>query len=189
MTNNDFLPEGTEIPQAPSNYMKLEEGENVIRALSSVVIGYEYWTGEEKDRKPVRVKDFDEVPDEFKNNKDNRNNAKYFWAFVVYNFETKSIQILEVKQKGIMSGIERLTKNAKWGNPKDYNLIINKVKTGSEPRDVEYNVMPEPKEKLEADILKRYSEMTIDLGALFTGDDPFGKKEDQVNPDDVPANL
>lgn len=185
MNNEDFLPEGTEIPQAPSNYTKLEEGENVLRALSSAVTGYEYWIGEDKERKPIRVKDFDEVPSEFKGNKDNRDNAKYFWAFVVYNFNTKSIQILEVKQKKIMTGIEGLVKSKSWGNPKDYNIIINKIKTGSEPRDVEYSIMPEPKEKLDPAIVKQYLEMSIDLEALFTDGDPFRKKEDQINPDDI----
>jgi hypothetical protein len=182
---SDFLPNDYDgIPQGPSNYLKLEEGENIIRILSSAIIGYEYWTGEGDSRKPIRVKDFDEVPDEYKNNKDNRNNAKYFWAFVVYNLKTKGIQILQIRQKGIMNGIEALNKSKSWGNPKLYNIIITKTKTGSEPRDVEYSVMPEPKEALDAGILKLYNDMDIDLTALYEGNDPF-KSEDEVNPDEV----
>jgi hypothetical protein len=173
---SDFLPENTEIPVTPSNYLKFEDGENTVRALSDVLIGYEYWTGTDKDRKPVRVKDFDDVPDEFKNNKDNRNNAKYFWAFVVYNFNTKTIQIVEIKQKGIMTSIEALNKSKSWGDPKEYNLVITKTRTGSEPRDVEYSVMPEPKEDLDKLILDQYKNMKINLEALFSGDDLFDQE-------------
>ena len=175
--SDEFLPEGTEIPVTPSNYLKLQDGENTIRALSSAVIGYEYWTGTDKDRKPVRVKDFDAVPDEFKNNKDNRNNAKYFWAFVVYNFTTKTIQILEIKQKRIMEGIEALIKSKSWGDPKKYNIVITKTRTGAEPRDVEYSVMPEPKEDLDKLVSAQYQNMAINLDALYTGDDPFNKEK------------
>ena len=186
---SSFLPDEFKgIPQGPSNYFKFVDGENTFRVLSPAVIGYEYWMGEEKDRKVFRVKDWDEVPDEFKNNKDNRNNAKYFWAFVVYNLATESVQILEVKQKKVMNGIEALDKSKSWGDPTAYNIIVTKTKTGPEPRDVEYSVMPEPKEKLDPAILKKYKEMEIDLDLLFKGEDPF-KKDEKINPDDVPADL
>lgn len=175
--NDNFFPEAYEgVPASPSNYLKLADGANKFRILSSAIIGYEYWTGEEKDRKPVRVHSFDEVPDEFKGNKDNRQNAKYFWSFVVYNYATKQIQIFEVKQKKIMNGIEALVDSASWGDPKTYDIIVNRTKTGSEPRDVEYSVMPEPKEKLDPAILKQYQDLDIDLNLLYKGEDPFKKE-------------
>jgi len=187
---DNFLPEGTEIPQGESNYLKFEEGENIVRALSSVITGWEYWTEDsDGNRKPVRVKDWNKVPDNFKNNKDNRQNAKYFWAFVVYNAKTQNIQILEIRQKGIMRGIEALVKSPKWGSPKDYNLIITKTKTGSEDRDVEYSVMPEPKEELDKGVLQAYKDMNIKLDALYQGEDPFKAESDDVDPDDIPEDL
>jgi hypothetical protein len=171
---NGFLPDTYDgIPQGPSNFLKLEEGDNTIRILSSAVIGYEYWTAINNSKKAVRVESYDEIPDEFKNNKDNRKNAKYFWAFVVYNFKTKSIQLLQIRQKGIMGGIEALNKNKSWGNPKDYNIIITKTKTGPEPRDVEYSVMPEPKEIVDPGITKLFEDMQIDLTAIYRDEDPF----------------
>ena len=184
-----FLPESYDgIPASPSNYMKLEEGENIFRVLSNAIIGYEYWTGEEKDRKPVRVKTFSDVPDEFKNNKDNRNNAKYFWAFVIYNPKLKIIQVLEIKQKGILRGLEALALSKAWGDPKNYNIMVTKTKTGSEARDVEYSVMPEPKEKLEDGVLQLYKDMNINLESLFEGKDPF-KAGEEININDIPDNL
>ena len=186
--SDNFLPdEFTGIPQGETNYLKFEEGENIFRILSSAIIGYEYWTGQDKDRKPVRVHTLDEVPEEFLNNKDNRQNAKYFWAFIVYNPKTKSIQLLEVKQKTILRSLEALVKSKAWGDPKLYNIMVTKTKTGSEDRDVEYSVMPEPKEELDKGILKLYKDMDLDLSALYKGDDPF--KGGDINPDDIPADL
>jgi hypothetical protein len=62
----------------------------------------------------------------------------------LYNYATKSIQVLKLKQKTIQRAIEAYTKNPKWGNPLDYDLMVEKVKTGPRDRDVEYHVVPEP---------------------------------------------
>ena len=171
---SDFLPDDFDgIPQGDTKYLKFQEGENSFRILSKAIIGYEYWIDEDKQRKPVRVKDIEDIPDEFLNNKDNRKKAKYFWAFVIYNPTVKNIQILEIKQKKIMNGIMALDNSKAWGDPKAYNIVVTKTKTGPEDRDVEYSVMPEPKEKLENGIEQLYKDMEIDLEQLFSGGDPF----------------
>lgn len=188
--SDNFLPDEYQgIPQGESNYLKLEEGENIFRVLSNAVVGFEYWTGTDKERKPVRVKTMKEVPDEFLKNADNRQNAKYFWAFVVYNVKSESIQILELKQKTILRSIESLVKSKAWGDPKQYNIMITKTKTGSEDRDVEYSVMPEPKEELDKGVLKLYQDLNIDLNALYRGDDPFKSEDGSVDPNDIPDDL
>ena len=181
-----ILPKDFEgIPQGDTKYLKFEEGENIIRILSEVIVGYEYWI-DDKDgnRKPVRVETWDEIPDAFKGNKDNRKNAKYFWGMVVYNVNIKNIQILEIKQKGIMRSIEALDKSKAWGDARDYDIIITKTKTGAEEKDVEYSVMPSPKEEVDEGIKKAYQDMDINLMALFKGEDPF--KNEEVNVDDIP---
>ena len=49
-----FLPENYKSPEG--NYMKLQDGENTFRVLSSAIVGWEYWN---RDNKPVRSeKDF-----------------------------------------------------------------------------------------------------------------------------------
>lgn len=192
---SDFFPENYEgIPQAPSNYLKLEEGQNIFRILGSAIVGWEYWIQDkENNRKPVRVKSKDEVPAEYFGNKDNRNNAKYFWAFPVYNFETNSIQVFEVKQKTIMNALEALVKSKSWGDPKEYNITITKTKTGAEPRDVEFSVMPEPKSAVTKDILEAYNKVDLKIELLYEGKDPFGKdgeaESESVDIDEVPEDL
>jgi hypothetical protein len=170
---NDFLPKDYETPEIPSRFMELEEGVNTFRILSSAIVGYKWWVNGEGGRKPVRVRTADEVPEEVKNATVKRAQAKHFWAFPVYNYHTKSIQVLEIKQQTIMRAIEAFVKNPKWGNPQRYDLMIEKVKTGSRDWDVEYSVIPEPPTPIDAGIAEPAKNVPIRLEALYSGDDPF----------------
>ena len=140
----DFLPKDYTAPEVQSNYMTLEEGVNSFRVLSPAIVGYEWWVEQGAEgRRPVRVRTLDEIPDEVREATDSRQRAKHFWAFTVYNYKSQTIQILELKQKTVMRAIEAFVKNPKWGDPQGYDLQIEKVRTGSQERDVEYNVIPE----------------------------------------------
>jgi hypothetical protein len=179
----DFLPEGYQTPEVQSNYMTLEDGVNSFRILSSAIVGYEWWVENgEEGRRPVRVRTLDEVPDEVRNASDKRQQARHFWAFTVYNYKTKTIQILELKQQTVMRAIEAFLKNPKWGNPQTYDLIIEKVKTGSRDWDVEYNVIPEPPSKLDEGIVELAKSVPVRLEALYEGGDPFAEPEDAETP-------
>jgi len=176
----DFLPEGYQTPEVQSNYMTLEDGENSFRILSSAIVGYEWWTENgEEGRKPVRVRTANEVPEAVRNASDNRQKARHFWAFTVYNYKTQTIQILELKQQTVMRAIEALVKNPKWGNPKNYDLIIERVKTGNRDWDVEYNVIPEPPSKLDEGIVELAKSIPVRLEALYNGEDPFAAPEEE----------
>lgn len=191
-TKNDFLPDDYKVPDSESNYMHLEEGQNTFRVLSSAITGWEYWDEIDGKRKPIRVKDKKQVPAERFNTDDNQKKAKHFWAFVVFNPEKEQIQILELKQQLLMRAIESLVKNPKWGSPKEYDLNITKKKTGSNAFDVEYTLMPEPKEKVDAGVRQLYNDMKINLDALFSGKNPFdpeSQTEDEVDIDDIPEDL
>src|SRR5215471_16966136 len=178
----DFLPNGYQTPEVQSNYMTLEDGVNNFRVLSSAIVGYEWWTEEEGARFPRRVKTFEEIPAEVKNAADKRAQARHFWAFTVYNYKTKTIQILELKQQTVMRAIEAFVKNPKWGNPKHYDLIIDRVKTGNRDRDVEYNVVPEPPSTLDEGILELAKSVPVNLEALYSGQDPFASADEDETP-------
>jgi len=177
---NDFLPQGYKTPEVPSNYMDLEVGQNAFRILSSAIVGYEWWvdTGEGRS-KPKRVRTADEVPTEVKNATDIQAKARHFWAFTVYNYNTKTIQVLELTQQTIMRAIEAFVDNAKWGDPKKYDIIIEKVKTGSRDRDVEYNVIPEPPTQLDAGIVELAKNIPVNLKVLYKGEDPFADTDEE----------
>ena len=171
---NDFLPKGYETPESEQRYMELEEGQNTFRILSQAIVGYEWWEAtDDGGRVPRRVRTAGEVPAEVKNAGQSRDKAKHFWAFVVYNYQTQTIQVLELKQQTIMRAIEAFVKNPKWGNPQRYDLVIEKVKTGSRDWDVEYHVIPEPPTKLDAGIAELAKMVPVRLEAMYTGDDPF----------------
>jgi len=162
-----FLPPDYKIPKSPSDYMRFEDGLNRIRILSSAIVGFEYFT---KENKPVRQKEaFEEIPSDLKVG----GKIKPFWAFVVWNYQENRIQILELTQKTIMTSIQALVGNPKWGDPKGYDIAI--TKTGKD-LDTEYSTQGEPPiEEPSAEIKVAFTEKYINLEALYLGLDPFKK--------------
>src|SRR5919199_5480886 len=176
----DFLPKGYQTPEVQSNYMTLEDGVNSFRILSSAIVGYEWWVENgEEGRRPQRVRTANEVPEAVRNASDRRQQARHFWAFTVYNYKTQTIQVLALKQQTVMRAIEAFVKNPKWGNPQHYDLIIEKVRTGSRDFDVEYNVIPEPPSKLDEGIAELAKSVPVRLEAMFAGQDPFAVPDEE----------
>ena len=177
---NDFLPTGYETPESERRFMEFAEGTNTFRILSPAIVGFTWWedTGD-GGRVPRRVRTEAEVPAVVRNAADSRDQAKHFWAFTVYNYDTKSIQVLELKQKSIMRAIEAYKNNPKWGNPQGYDLMIEKVKTGPRDRDVEYTVVPEPPAKVDAGIAELAKHVPVRLDALYKGEDPFAVTDEE----------
>lgn len=162
--DNNFLPTDYEAPKSEEKYFKFKEGDNRFRVLSSAIVGYEYWTLE---KKPVRSKSmWEEKPANAKVN-ENGSFQKFFWAFIVWNYDLGKVQIMQITQKTIQEGLEALVLNKKWGDPKKYDIVI---KAEGEKLDRTYQVIPEPhSDAPEADISQ------IKLTALYDGADPFGQ--------------
>jgi len=187
------------------NYMKFEEGQNRIRILEKPITGYVYWEDAEgnlvpknemagKGGKPVRVKSWEGLTNA------QRGAMKGFAAMVVWNYQAERIQILEVKQVGIMNALEALSLSKSWGDVTSFDIVITKTRTGINPTDVEYSVMPEPKEPVSKEIKEAYKEAHIDLEALYRGEDPFGVEKtepegleevdlDDLNLEDLDAQV
>lgn len=175
---NTFLPAGYEIPEV-SNYMKFEIGENRFRALSSAITGSEYWVTDPKTNKrsPKRVRPDGRLPvEELELNPKTGEPEfpKHFWAFVVWNYKAKKIQILEITQKGIHKRLRSLVKDEDWGSPLNYDIV---VKRSGEGLETEYEVIPKPAKETDPMILEEFSRAQINLEALYDGSDPFKKKE------------
>ncbi len=161
---NDFLPKDYELPVTGGNYMRLEKGDNLFRVLSSAVVGYEYWTDENK---PMRLK---KVPEFTPPNMRKDSNLKHFWAFVVWNYKAGKVQVLEITQSTIQSAINNLVDDVDWGSPKGYDIKVNRQGDGLE---TEYTVSPKPHMPVKAEIKQEYEGTPIDLQNLFNGGDPF----------------
>lgn len=162
-----FLPEKYKTPNT-SNYMKFLEGKNKFRVLSSAITGFEYWNTENK---PVRSPEmFEETPTDIKIDKEGKYRINHFWAFVVYNYEAKRVQILQLTQKGIMSAIKNYVDEPDWGDPKGYDFVV--TRSGSR-LDTEYQVIANP----HSPAPEEAKAPKVNLEVLFEGKDPFALNE------------
>ena len=122
MTTFDFLPENYELPASTGgNYMKIQDGNNKFRILAKPVVGWIYWEHQNTDEKgrPIHLHYTDEARKEAYekaklNPKKEDQSVKHFWAMKVYNYETDSVQILEITQKSLMQDIVNYAKDENW---------------------------------------------------------------------------
>jgi hypothetical protein len=169
----DFLPkeynDSKSLNQKGGDYMKFVSGANRFRIMGSPIVGWEWWEdSEDGKRTPKRVHinekiDVSTVADP--------ESIKRFWAMIVYNYDAKSLQILEITQKGIQKTLEELVRDEDWGTPvQTYDIVV--TKTG-EKMETKYEVLPKPKTVLDPGIVQLYKDMEINLDAMFSGDNPF----------------
>ena len=110
--------------------------------------------------------------------------AKYFIAFKVWNYDESSVQILEITQRGLQDTLVTYANNPKWGHPKDYDLTV--TKTG-EKMETKYQMVQDPKEPVTAEVKKADMDTYVNLNALFVNGDPFEPKaEDSIDPTALP---
>lgn len=181
---NTFLPKGYEVPKAQSNYFKFEEGQNKFRIVSDAIFGYEYWNA---GNKPGRLKEIPKVIP-----KDIRDDSaiKHFWAFAILDRWDNKIKILEITQSGIMRDITSLLENEDWGDPKGYDLNVNRTGKGLETK---YTTQPSPHKPLTEEEQELVKNTKLNLQALFSGGNPFDEaveivepEEDKIKLEDVP---
>lgn len=172
-----FLPDGTSIPASEGRYMRFAEGENKFRVLGSAIIGYELWV----EGKPVRRKDKSEFTPEQLAKADvnkftgNKKVPQYFWAFPVWNYQTKKTEILEITQVTIMRAVEDYLNDDDYGkNPQEYDLIVTRDEGGEK---VEYRVKAKPPKEMDDEVKEGSKNFTVNLEALYKGEDPFKVQE------------
>lgn len=163
-----FLPQGYEAPKSSGFYMKLQDGDNKFRILSSPIIGWEDWL----DKKPIRFR-FNDKPAK---PVDAKKPVKHFWSMIVWNYQEEEIQILHLTQASIRNSIEALCSDEDWGAPYFYDIKI--IRKG-EALETEYTVNPVPHKKLGDHVIEKFKERPCNLDALFDCADPFAK--DQPN--------
>ena len=168
-----FLPDDYLQPETKSNYLKFKKDwDTEFRVLSDSITGFVYFN---KENKSIRSRE--EPTDwESKSKIDERTNKptppKHFRAFSVYDYDTKNICILEVTQKSIQTAMMNYYKNAKRGDPKDYDLTVTR---SGEWLKTEYTVIPNPKTEVDKNILTKYFDAQIQLDKLYDWLDPFSK--------------
>lgn len=166
-----FLPVDYQAPKMNSSYMKILPGENKIRVLSRPIMGWEDWI----DKRPVRFK-MDQKP---LTPVDPEKPVKHFWAFIVWNYNEKQIQILQLTQASIRKSIEALCKDEDWGAPFFYDIKI--IKKG-EQMETEYVVNPLPHKPVTEEMISCFHKKPINLEALYEGADPFSHLQENFTP-------
>lgn len=122
-----------------NDFMNLEEGSNIVRLLGSPYQFYIHWTKDETGaNRKVRCA-LDGCP---LCQRGERASAR--WYVPVINRKNGRCSILELGPQ-IFKQILGLSKKDKWGNPKKYDVDIERQPKGSQPL---YIVSPEPKENL-----------------------------------------
>ena len=164
---NSFLPADYQPPKTNSRYLKLEQGDNLIRILGDAIIGWlDWWEDGAGNRKPVRTR-YNEKPEPFKADKP----VKHFWAFPCWDYREHAVKIYEITQATIQNAILDLHNDADWGSPTQYDIGIKKT---GEKMETKYSVIAKPPKTLHPDIAKIWAETKLDLNALYDGKDPWG---------------
>ena len=83
--------------------------------------------------------------------------------------EGKVVMILEITQKQIMTALDQLDDNAKWGGITKHDINIMRGESGGK---VVYTVIAEPGE-LNSEVKEKIAKTTVNLKNLFTGENPF----------------
>ncbi|MDQ0316390.1 hypothetical protein [Amorphus orientalis] len=164
--------------------MKLEQGDNKFRIMDKPAFGWLAWTiDEEGHNKPLRFQ-MNEKPTDLREFREQK--LSHVWMLPVWNFQTKSIQILEVTQKSLQKALEALARNEDWGSPLRYNITIRRQ---GEKLDTEYFVNPSPHSDAPAEAREAWSQTVkngFDITRLFKGEDPFAPNP-SIDGEDAPA--
>ena len=125
-----------------NDFMNLEEGENPVRLVSQPYQFYIHWT---KDATGANRKVRCALQDCPLCQAGERATAR--WYVSVINRKSERCSVLEIGPQ-IFKQILGLAKKEKWGNPRKYDVNIERQPKGSQPL---YIVSPEPKEALSDD--------------------------------------
>lgn len=154
-----FLPNDYEAPATWGNYTKLKKGTTRLRILSDSIV----WRQDRGNNKPINSK-------ERKQAIDNSKQPRHFRAFVVWNYEEKSIQVFQVLQKAIQNSIYALYKDQDRWDPKLYDLKITKEGDWMETK---YTITTGQIKPIEDDIDEEYKKSKISITELYRNWDPF----------------
>ena len=66
---------------------------------------------------------------------------------------------------------------------REHNTMLACDPRTGEDLETEYSVIPSPKKKLDPEIAKTFKEMTINLDALYSGENPFEASPKMDDPD------
>lgn len=170
-----FLPNKYEAPAGSSDFFKLDEGVNKVRIMSDALIGWEGWKNDKPFRREGIEKNIEDDEVDIDQKFTKKPKIDHIWAFTIWDYETSSVKVFTLKQKTIMKAIDSLVNDDDWGDPKNYDLGIEKTVNGSKTT---YSVKPYPPKKLDKKILDAVKASTVDAQMVFGEEEtPATKKK------------
>lgn len=163
-----FLPDNYEPPKTEGgNYFKLQDGKNTVRILSDVIVGWIYWS---QENRPVRLRERpSQQPPDIRIGEDNKpDKIKHFWSGVVWTGDR--IAVWEITQASIQQAIAALAEDPQWGHPRNYQITVTRSGKGL---STEYSVVPSPPSAIPSEVMGAWRAKEINLEELFVGGDPF----------------
>jgi len=164
-----FTPENYQPPKSNSNYMKMLDGDNIIRILSKPIMGWLDWKEENGKRTPIRTPYNQPKPTPI----DPAKSVKHFWAMTIWDYREKTIKILEITQSSIQEALYNLDVDEAWGEPTLYDINIKK---SGEKLETKYAVIARPPKDITEEIKTAFIKINPNLNALFSNADPFASK-------------
>jgi hypothetical protein len=134
-----------------SNFMRMEEGENLVRVMGNPVQFYIHWVVT-PDGSRRKVNSPIDSPELIRRLEDSGFKRQARWLVKVLDRTDDEFRVLEVGPQ-IYNGIKSLYNNSRWGKVTQYDLSINKGPKGTQPL---YGVTPNPKEALSADFKSKF---------------------------------
>lgn len=159
---NQFLPPDYNVPKTAGAYMKLAQGNNVIRILSNPIMGWLDWDNNKPLRFPMNQKP--EAPINPKKA------IKHFWAFIIWDYKESKLKVMEITQSTIQESIKNLYEDIDWGSPLNYDIDIKRT---GEDMETKYNIIAKPPKAITQEIKEKFVTAKIDLTELYKGGDPF----------------
>jgi|TARA_R110001583_G_scaffold16234_28_gene66389 hypothetical protein len=126
-----------------SDFMRLEEGESVVRVMGNPVQFYIHWVTT-PDGSKRKVNSPVDAPELVRRLEDSGFRRQARWLIKVLDRTDNEFKLLEVGSQ-IYNGVRALYNNQKWGKVTAYDVSINRGPKGSQPL---YGVTPNPKEAL-----------------------------------------
>lgn len=137
--------------QNKNEYMKLKEGENVVRIMGNPIQTYIHWVTlqDGSQRKIVSPTNDPELVAKLER-AGFRKQAN--WIIKALDRSDDQFKLLEIGNQ-IYKGIQGLYNNPKWGKVTAYDVSINRGPKGTQPL---YTVTPNPKESLDSSFKQKF---------------------------------
>jgi len=166
---SDFFPDEIQT-ESISGYTKFVSGTPTrLRILAKPLFLWETWIEEDGKRAPKRFALDAKIPV----SEVGADGIKQTMFCKVYNYETKSVQVMSVYQKQILKPLKKATLNPKYGNPTGYDIIIEREGEGMQTR---YSLTADPQETMSKEVKEADEKQGVDLEAMLINADPFMNK-------------